>query len=52
VTGKEVSVPLNGKLKPGIYEVNWNAGALSSGVYFYSIKSGADIQTRKMVLLK
>jgi hypothetical protein len=52
VTGKVVSVPLNGKLKPGIYEVKWNAGALSSGVYFYSIKSGENIQTRKMVLLK
>jgi len=52
VTGKEVSVPLHGKLKPGIYEFNWNAGNLSSGVYFYSITSGEFKQTRKMVLLK
>ena len=50
--GKEVSVLVNEQLKPGTYEVEWNAQNYPSGVYFYRIVSGEFILTRKMVLIK
>jgi len=34
------------------YELNWNAANLTSGVYFYRLKAGSFVQTRKMILLK
>jgi hypothetical protein len=45
------------KLEAGYYSVQWggrsNSGiAVASGVYFYRMKAGAFIQTRKMVLLQ
>jgi hypothetical protein len=40
----------------GTYEVTWNGvsakGGYASGVYFYQLKAGAFVQTRKMLLLK
>lgn len=53
VTGKEVSSIVNEKLNTGEYEIIFNAGNLSSGVYFYSlIIEGKAIDTKKMMLLK
>ena len=34
------------------YEVNFNASALSSGVYFYRIQSPSFTETKKMILIK
>jgi hypothetical protein len=36
----------------GKYEVEFNAANLPSGVYFYQLKAGEFIQTKKMLLLK
>jgi len=52
ILGREVAVLVNEQLKPGTYEVNWDASAFPSGVYFYTISSGSFKETRKMVLLK
>jgi hypothetical protein len=57
VLGREVATLINETLQPGKYKVRWNGtdrnGALvSSGVYFYVMKAGKFIQTRKMMLLK
>lgn len=51
-TGKEIIALVNEELKPGIYEIDWDASNFPSGVYFYSIKTGSITQTKKMVLLK
>jgi hypothetical protein len=37
---------------PGKYEVQFNGTNLASGLYFYTLKAGAFIETRKMVLVK
>jgi hypothetical protein len=37
---------------PGDYVVEWNAGALPSGVYFYRMKSGSETIVRRATLLK
>ena len=40
------------ELTPGSYEVNFNASELSTGVYFYSLQYGEQIQTKRMILVK
>ena len=52
VLGREVAILVNEEKKPGEYEVEFNASNLPSGVYFYQLKAGEFIQTKKMVLLK
>jgi len=52
ILGREVAVLVNEQLRPGSYEVDWDASAFPSGVYFYTITSGSFKETRKMVLLK
>ncbi|MCW9096714.1 MAG: T9SS type A sorting domain-containing protein, partial [Ignavibacteriaceae bacterium] len=36
----------------GTYEVEFNASALPSGIYFYELKTGSFAQTKKMILMK
>ncbi len=50
--GREVVTLVNEELKPGTYEVDWDASNFSSGVYFYRIISGNYIETKKMILMK
>jgi hypothetical protein len=50
--GREIAVLVNEQLKPGTYEVEWNAADYPSGVYFYKLVSGKFTQTNKMVLIK
>ncbi len=50
--GREVAILVNEELKPGTYEIEWNAENLPSGVYFYSLITNDFTQTRKMVVLK
>jgi len=52
VLGKEIAVLVNENLKPGIYEIDWNAENLPSGVYFYSLITNEFTQTKKMVVVK
>jgi len=53
ILGREISVPVNEKQSPGIYEVNFDGGNLSTGLYFYSMfVDGVKIDTKKLVLLK
>ena len=52
ILGNEVA-KLVDEFKPaGKYEVEFNASALPSGVYFYQLKAGDYINTKKMILLK
>ncbi|MEP7145804.1 MAG: S8 family serine peptidase, partial [bacterium] len=50
--GKEVSDIINTNLQAGSYEVEWNASAFTSGVYFYKIQSEGFIETKRMMLIK
>ena len=45
-------VLVNNDMPAGSHKINFNAGTLSSGVYFYRIISGEFNQTKKFVLLK
>ncbi|MCB9258826.1 MAG: T9SS type A sorting domain-containing protein [Ignavibacteriales bacterium] len=52
ILGREITTLVNQKQKPGIYEINFDASKYSSGVYYYQLKVGQFIQTKKMILLK
>jgi hypothetical protein len=43
---------VNEKLNPGIYEVTFDGSNIASGVYFYQLRTGDFIETKKLVLLK
>lgn len=50
--GREVATVVNEEKPEGTYDVTWNANGLSSGVYFYQLKAGDFVQTKKLVLMK
>jgi len=52
VLGNEVAILANEEKPIGSYEVDFNASALSSGVYFYRLQAGSFVETKKMILLK
>ncbi len=52
VLGQKVATVLNKQLSAGSYSVDFNASALSSGVYFYGIEAGDFKIHKKMILLK
>ncbi len=52
ILGRQVAVLVNQQLRPGSYEVDWDASAYPSGVYLYTVSSVSFNETKKMVLLK
>jgi hypothetical protein len=50
--GREIATLVNENKMPGKYEINFDAHNLPSGIYYYMLKSGSNIQTKKMVVLK
>lgn len=52
ILGQEVKTLVNEDLKAGLHNVEFDASRLSSGIYFYTIKAGNFVTTKKMVLLK
>ncbi len=50
--GAEVTTLVNGEKPAGVYEVQFDASKLSSGIYFYELKANNRVITRKMILLK
>ncbi len=52
ILGREVVTLVNEEKPAGKYEVNFNASHLASGVYFYQLKAGDFVQSKKMILVK
>ena len=52
ILGREVTTLVNETKAPGNYEVTFNASNLASGVYFYRLKAGDFVETKKMILLR
>jgi len=52
IIGREVSELIDEQLTPGEYEVNFDAGNLPGGVYFYRLTAGDFIDSKKMILVK
>jgi len=52
ILGNEVVTLVDEFKSSGSYEVTFNASSLSSGIYFYQLKAGSFVETRKMILLR
>ncbi len=52
ILGKEVTTLVNGEVKAGTYQVNFDASSLSGGIYFYKLTAGNYSKIKKMMLLK
>ena len=50
--GKEVAILVNEEKSPGSYTVNFDGSELSSGVYLYTLTTGTQVITQKMLLIK
>jgi hypothetical protein len=52
ILGREVKTLVSQNMTPGMYEVNFDASGLSSGMYYYSLRAGENVSVKKMVLVK
>jgi len=52
VIGRELIILVNENKEPGYYKIKFNAGNLSSGVYFYRMTAGDFVAVKKFVVLK
>jgi hypothetical protein len=52
VLGTEITTLVNKQLPAGNYKITFDAAELPSGIYFYQLRVGNFIETKKMILLK
>ena len=50
--GREIKTLVNQEQSAGVYNVQFNATHLSSGVYFYRVETGSFVASKKLLLLK
>lgn len=51
-TGRKISTLINQELSSGDHSVNFDGSSLPVGVYFYKLRIGNNMTTRKMILIK
>ena len=52
ILGREVKTLINEEKPSGNYSVQFSAGKLASGIYFYRMRAGSFIETKKLVFMK
>ncbi len=52
VLGNEVATLVDEYREAGKYEIEFEASNLSSGVYYYQLRAGSFVETRRMIILK
>jgi hypothetical protein len=50
--GQEVNILVNETQVAGNHQIEWNASAYPSGVYFYRLEAGSFVSNKKMILIK
>lgn len=50
--GRQLEVLVNQHLEAGTHNITFNAGMLSSGIYFYKLEAGSFSEIKKMTLVK
>ena len=50
--GQKVATLVQGEQEAGVHEVRVDASGLSSGVYFYRLRAGDFMQTRRLLVLR
>jgi hypothetical protein len=52
ILGNEIFILANENKEAGEHTITFNAAGLSAGVYFYTLKTGEFLETKKLILLK
>jgi hypothetical protein len=52
ITGRTVEILLNKSMSAGAHSVKFNTNDLASGVYLYHLKTGSNLYSKKMLLIK
>jgi hypothetical protein len=52
IVGRTVEILVDEQRQAGNFETEFKAATLPKGIYFYQLKAGENIQTRKMILLE
>jgi hypothetical protein len=52
ILGQKVATLVSENQNAGIHSIEWNASAFSSGIYFYHIKAGDFVKSKRMLLIK
>ena len=52
IRGQEVLRLVESDQPAGYHQITWNAANVASGMYFYRLRAGNFVQTRKMILLR
>ena len=52
IRGNRVATLLNRTLEPGSHHITWDAGQMPSGMYYARVRTGSQLITVKLVLLK
>jgi hypothetical protein len=52
ILGREVSVLVNDRRDAGVHEVEFDGSNLASGVYFYRMKAGDYVSTKRMLVVR
>lgn len=52
VLGRELETLINEEKPAGTYNVMFNGAHYSSGIYFYQLRSGSFVETKKLLLMK
>lgn len=52
ITGKTVATVFSGEQSQGLQEVEFDVSSLKPGIYFYTVKAGNAVETKKMIVTK
>ena len=52
ILGREIATLVNEEKPAGSYEVQFSGNGLTSGIYFYQLKTSTFVETKKMILVK
>jgi hypothetical protein len=52
ILGNQIATLVNEEKQSGVYEVEFDGSNLPSGIYFYQLRAGDIVQTKKMLMIK
>jgi Dockerin type I domain/Secretion system C-terminal sorting domain len=52
LVGREIATLVDKELTAGRYDAHWDATSVESGVYFYQLRAGEFVETKRLVLVK
>lgn len=52
ILGNEIAILVDEYRPAGTYEIEFNVSGLASGIYYYQLRAGSFVETKKMILLR